>query len=324
VKPCRPDRLARHVNHGMSSGKHRKNEDLNGFIRGAHQDGEDVCAGYIFHVPGQTPGLWGWNDTQALFCKRCGKLATEHVVLKAPKDPMEKEKAKKKREPQVLPSATPQSLTPEQKELIRYHQTEQDAVSKAAADKDMLDETIDPLAIAAQAPERKKKPEPPPPPPVEEVFAPPPMAYQYREPEPPAAARAVDAPTGADSSEDPEVSALLAREKASSAAFKDEVDRMIREAVAAERRQALDRELDARLPPKPAPAASKPVIGSTTELLEQVGLTQYLAAFDEEAMDLETLRDVFTHQGRPALEEVLQELGVASKGHRMKIANAIA
>ena len=34
---------------------HKVNEDLNGYIRGAHVDGEEVCPGYRFVVPGSQP-----------------------------------------------------------------------------------------------------------------------------------------------------------------------------------------------------------------------------------------------------------------------------
>jgi len=31
-------------------GRRKKNEDLSGYLRGAHQDGVDVCPGFIFHA----------------------------------------------------------------------------------------------------------------------------------------------------------------------------------------------------------------------------------------------------------------------------------
>ena len=68
--------------------RHQQNEDLEGYIRGPHKDGEDVCKMFKFHVPGSqsTPEntIWGWNDTLALYCERCGNLATEHTVIRAP------------------------------------------------------------------------------------------------------------------------------------------------------------------------------------------------------------------------------------------------
>ena len=81
--------LSKHLE-GPSLHGHASNEDLDGYIRGAHIDGEDVCRGYLFTAPGAEPDasgrrVWGWNDLRALDCKRCGKPATEHVILRAPK-----------------------------------------------------------------------------------------------------------------------------------------------------------------------------------------------------------------------------------------------
>mmetsp|Transcript_26376 Transcript_26376/g.79736 ORF Transcript_26376/g.79736 Transcript_26376/m.79736 type:complete len:82 (-) Transcript_26376:195-440(-) len=77
-------------------------------------------------------------------------------------------------------------------------------------------------------------------------------------------------------------------------------------------------------PPRSAPPAAAPRHASVASLLEAAALPQYLASFEEEAMDAETLYGVMESQGRTALEEVLLELGVRSKGHRMKIANLVA
>merc|ERR1712232_968844 len=107
-----------------------------------------------------------------------------------------------------------------------------------------------------------------------------------------------------------------AREKAYSDAFKDEVEKMVRDQIAQERRNELNKELDDRLKPPPP---TKKKFASCHELLDSVNLLQYLKQFEDEAMDPSTLEDVMKQQGRPALEEVLEELGVKSKGHRMKI-----
>jgi len=60
--------------------------DIMGIQRGAHVDGEDVCPGYVFRVPGgELPDgtkVFGWNDTGAVYCARCGLRDTAHVVLK--------------------------------------------------------------------------------------------------------------------------------------------------------------------------------------------------------------------------------------------------
>ena len=48
-----------------------------------------------------------------------------------------------------------------------------------------------------------------------------------------------------------------------------------------------------------------------------------MAAFDEEEVDPDTLIMVLQQQGRAALDEALQQLGVKPLGHRVKIANAL-
>ena len=49
----------------------------------------------------------------------------------------------------------------------------------------------------------------------------------------------------------------------------------------------------------------------------------YVATFDEEEVDPDTLIMVLQQQGRAALDEALQQLGVKPLGHRVKIANAL-
>ena len=80
-----------------------KNEDLNGYLRGAHQDGDDVCDGYEFHLPGSssTPDhvVWGWNDVASFDCEKCKRPATEHIVLREPpRIDLEEARQKKERE----------------------------------------------------------------------------------------------------------------------------------------------------------------------------------------------------------------------------------
>eukprot|EP00967_Tisochrysis_lutea_P113441 scaffold180060_cov31-Tisochrysis_lutea.AAC.2 len=158
----------------------------------------------------------------------------------------------------------------------------------------MLDDSIDPLSIGARTEKANKLRDQ-----LSHAAAPP---AEDKQP----AARAV-APTTATAQTAPEskvpddVAALLAREKAYSDSFKDEVERMVRESIAAERRQELDRELDARLPPGPGvaskPAGERDHYGNIKELLEAAGLPQYVEQFEQEAMDSETLYGVMESQG---------------------------
>ena len=63
--------------------RHNPKEDINGYIRGAHKDGPEVCPGYVFHKPGSssTPEktIWGWNDTDTFYCDRCKLPAVDHM-----------------------------------------------------------------------------------------------------------------------------------------------------------------------------------------------------------------------------------------------------
>ena len=59
------------------------------------------------------------------------------------------------------------------------------------------------------------------------------------------------------------------------------------------------------------------------EFLEALGLSQHVKQFEEDEVDLPTLAMVLQRQGAAALDEALVELGVNSKGHRMKIRSAL-
>ena len=137
--------------------RHKKNEDLDGYLRGAHQDGEDICAGFIFIKPGSR-GDWGWNSIYSLECGNCGRPAKEHIVLREPPAiKTEKDKKEKLVQPSAsIPGAHQISLgvTTEQKRMMTQ---EANAVYD---DMHMLDDKLDPLAVAA-----RPKPPPPPPPP---------------------------------------------------------------------------------------------------------------------------------------------------------------
>merc|ERR1712087_519280 len=162
LQPCRA-LLTRQSQAGM---RFQKNEDLSGYIRGAHVDGPEICKGFIFQVPGQTPGVWGWNDTKALYCGRCNKLATEHIVLKEPKV-HEPKKPKAKLAPPPMPVQA-QSLAEQDLEALERTRAAESALQQLNdTGLNMLDESMDPLSIAAQMPKPKPKPVyvPPPAPP---------------------------------------------------------------------------------------------------------------------------------------------------------------
>jgi tetratricopeptide (TPR) repeat protein len=76
-------------------------------------------------------------------------------------------------------------------------------------------------------------------------------------------------------------------------------------------------------PPPPPPSAPSAAVDDVASLLEGLGLSQYIAAFEEQEMEMDVMRDVASKQGSSALDECLKELGVKSMGHRQKIINAL-
>ena len=313
--------------------RYDKSEDLNGFKRGAHVDGEDVCPGYVFHLPGSssTPEkvIWGWNDVASFDCERCKLPATQHIVLREPP----KYVPTKEDEKWMPKSGRPQAQKPKASggadavmmgsEERKAREAETAAFFNAGYSADgMLDEMNDPLAVNA-------RPKPKPPPPPQQYYQPPP---------PPAAPAPVPTAPGdmAEGVQDPALQELLARDAAANDAFKREVERMVRDANRAQ-------ELDAKIGSAPASggggatkaggvAESKNLSGCTVPmgtfadaaaLLDSVALDKYKPMFEEEAMDPDTLIEVLQQQGRSALEEALKELGIKSMGHRLKIINAL-
>jgi len=346
--------------------RHNTNEDLNGYIRGAHQDGPDICDRFEFHKPGSssTPEnvVWGWNDLDSLYCERCKRLATEHLVLKAPK-PIDEMVKPTSQLPKPAAYTAPTgsggnlsvvdatALNPTETEERRARAAEQAAYFNAGYDNGtgMLDEMNDPLAINARPKPKPPLPEPPhqgmiaaaaaaPPPTrganLSGVAYKPPMSYDEimamsGENFPPPSA-------GVDGVKDPALAELLSRDASANEAFKREVERMVREAA---RKEEVDARLGAPPPAVSAPAAgativaeSKDLSGTTVPmgtfadsaaLLASVGLERYGKTFEEEEMDPDTLIEVLQQQGKASLEEALKELGIKSMGHRLKIINAL-
>ena len=216
------------------------NEDLEGYFRGAHRDGPEVCDGFVFHVPGSssTPEktVWGWNDVDALFCAKCKRHAHEHIVLREPPKP--KEVKPKPRLPAALPPTADPTSIPFDPDAAKHALRQQAASINGGYDPSgMLTEDNDPLAVNA----RPRKPAPP----AEPTPTPPPPLSQGPPPEaaapPPAPAPLPTKPSElAEGVRDPALQELLARDASANEAFKREVERMVREAA---RRD----ELDARL-----------------------------------------------------------------------------
>jgi hypothetical protein len=322
-------------------------EDLNGYKRGAHQDGEDVCPGFVFHLPGSSSTaehvVWGWNDTASFFCERCKRPATEHIVLKAPVIVETKPKPPAARLP---PQQHQVFEIPTQERQAR--QAEQAAFFNAGYDPTgMLTEDNDPLAVNA-----RPKPKPPPPPAKHELswqLPPDKQAEMDRLAAEVKALRAREQPTGKDfvgapeatppadlaEVQDPALMELLVRDANANEAFKREVERMVREA---NRKQELDAHAknsgaaQAQAPSASAVSEIKDLSGCTvprghfkdaSAMLRSVGMEKYADVFEEEAMEPDTLIEVLQQQGRSALDEAIKELGIKSMGHRLKIINAL-
>jgi len=272
-----------------------KDVDIMGYKRGAHQDGVDICKHYVFDIPGRTPGLFGWNDTCAVWCKRCGKRETEHVVIRGlPEFKPEKPKFRQSAPPQAAvqqhdPNATRMLDAAREQQINR--------------DMNMLDAWNDPLSVGAQ------RHEAPPPPPPEA---------------PPLLVAPVTAKPVAATSEDP-----------SSDAFKAEVERMVREEIAKEERERASNgefkaSVDEMIKSTVAPdrlaelnAAPPGAAASVSELLRKLELEQYIGAFEAEALELPVLISLARSDGKVALDEALKEVGVKSIGHRLKIFTAL-
>ena len=71
----------------------------------------------------------------------------------------------------------------------------------------------------------------------------------------------------------------------------------------------------------PTPEAESMTV---SEMLTSLGLTQYIAAFEEEGMEMAVLVQLSkSEDGKLAVDEALKEVGVKSVGHRLKIFAAI-
>ena len=328
-------------------------EDLNGYIRGAHQDGPEVCPRFEFHMPGSssTPEkvIWGWNDLDALYCENCKRLATEHVVLKEPKLRTDFEKEIKpasmipgRRPTAAAPTATggdPTAANPNETEQRRAREAEQAAYFNAGYDPSgMLNEMNDPLAIAA-------RPKAPPPPPTAPPPPPQPQPQPRPVPAPAEAAFAASLPparphimsydeimriTSGDNPpkpnpdvagvQDPALAELLSRDASANEAFKREVDRMVREASRKEEMDAhAAKGAAAAAPP---PAAAPPVVAESKDLS---GACVPMGTFADAAallgsVGLERYAELFEEEEMDpdTLIEVLSQQGKASLEEALK------
>lgn len=303
-------------------GRYEKDVDIMGVKRGMHEKGAEKCPCYAFHPPGRIEGVWGWNDTTALFCATCGDLATSHVIISLPviddytvrvKEQQALQQAQQQARKQAQYKAAAHSAIAPEERLAQQSHLEEPNV-----DDGMLHAGNDPLAFNAPKPKLR----PPPPERAESLssiaIAPAPVGLE---------------PTlGGDTEQSPELRELLARDHAANEAFKREVDKMVQEELLKEQLQKRELERAAASTTSNDVAktgtfeemqtVSPTKFADSSVLLHSVGLPQYQAAFDEQAMEPETLVEVLRQQGREALDEALKELGI-KMGHRLKIINAM-
>ena len=266
---------------GFSRPKIEEDVDLLGHKRGGCA--AVGCKQFVQRLP------TGWNDAEALKCSACDRLATDHALVQAYEPPPVAKKPSLRAPPQLPRRAAPPRHTFIEGELT--------------AEKDPLSANSGPPPTRAEAPRQ--------------VVA-----------EDETAAPAVSAPSAATEAQ-AAVEALLQREKDYNESFKAEVDRLIR----AKRHEEVEAELRMQgyspmpnaavvpiaLPPPPPPAPTVARFDSAAALLRAAALTQYVAAFEREELDPQTLLDVLTTKGRATLDAALKEATGAPMGHRMKI-----
>jgi len=281
--------------------------DIMGIQRGAHVDGEDVCPGYVFRVPGgELPDgtkVFGWNDTGAVYCARCGLRDTAHVVLKDLPAAAELLKEMQKKAPLPPP---PRVAQPPPPRAFATAAPQEDGAAFAAQSPLMLYElepgTADPLAATAYAGAKREH--------DAKVRAR--IEAQKSEEariaaEAAAAARALSPAGGLDGE--------TARLRAENERFKAEVEAMIKQSQAAPPTVAKVEALNAP-PPEGAPA-------DVAEMLTRLNLPQYVDKFEEEGMEMGVLIALARGDGKDALDDALKEAGVKSVGHRLKIFAAL-
>ena len=264
--------------------------DIMGVKRGAHRDGVDICPKFEFKIPGGVNPdgtvLWGWNDAASASCKNCGRRDLEHVVLRDfTAESLEEDRrnalAKKAPPPPpVAPTIRADATAANPTASAAAEVEEASALQTAAAKLGMFElepGVPDPLALNAYndvARDVKKE--------EQRVKS----------------ARAARLAAGA-------VESIMSKDSTASSAtgdgdggldeenerFKAEVERMVKEQLAKEKLSMLN-----------APVAGD--AQSIKEMLGSLGLERYLAAFEEEAMEMSVLVTLARSEGKEALDEV--------------------
>jgi hypothetical protein len=255
----------------------RKDVDIMGVQRGAHKDGPDVCPQYRFKIPGGTQPdgtvLWGWNDVGGAYCANCGHRDIDHIMLRDFTTEMmnkdrEAQAAKKAAPPPpyapppraAMPTGDATALNPDG--LTRARQQEPSTPMQMF---ELEPGVPDPLAINAyRDAERERNGR---------------LATERAKEQALAAQRAADAAAAAAAQAAAQAAAApppTGDEDDENAKFKAEVEKMVREQLAKEKLDSLQK-LDA--------AGSL----SVSDMLSSIGLNKYIAAFEEEGMEMSVL-----------------------------------
>jgi len=273
--------------------------------------------------------LFGWNDIGAAYCARCGHRDTAHVILKDLPDAEEELRRlmiqRQAQKPHPLaatldePTGTQMSgaRVPVRVATTRAVPTGTGTTGAEAGPLaqpsplqmyELEPGVADPLAASAYAYARAQH--------EEQKAARMRAAVEEAREERAAVEKAkaevarANAVTVANGGDETAV-----RAEAENAAFKAEVERMVKESASAPPHLET---LAALTAPVPAGVAS-----TVSEMLRQINLPQYTQTFEDEGMEMSVLISLARGDGKAALDDALKEAGVTSVGHRLKIFAAL-
>ncbi|KAL1512174.1 hypothetical protein AB1Y20_005440 [Prymnesium parvum] len=284
--------------------------DIMGYQRGAHVDGAAVCPQYVFKIPGGTnpdgTALFGWNDSAAVLCTRCGHRDSDHVVIRdTTLDEMNKKEEPARPVAARPPAAKPPAASPAA--AMAVHELEH-AVHAPLQLFELEPGVADPLASVAYADAKREH--------EAKVKA----RVLAEKAEAARIAQAMESaslrqPAARAVSVDPSEEENARRLADENERFKAEVEAMVKQARTAPPTSSKVAALSA-LPPEGSPA-------DVAEMLSKLNLSQYIEKFEEEGMELSVLIALARGDGKEALDEALKEAGVKSVGHRLKIFAAL-
>jgi len=138
-----------------------KNVDIMGYIRGAHEEGEHICDGFVFTQPGGRKNaagdpIYGWNDIEAVRCAKCGARDDRHVLLGDINEEVERRVEARRNREQAARTAAVKRAADAKPALPAATPAVIAAAPPAASDPWLLDESTDPLSVLSGAPPKPK------------------------------------------------------------------------------------------------------------------------------------------------------------------------